>query len=77
MGNKSLDKIRYYHDLADILLVSLKSGKALSSTIPGKIQTYLASNKFILGFIEGEAQRIIEESKAGLVVNPNNPEELA
>ena len=77
LGSKSLDKIKYYHDLADILLVSLKSGKAISSTIPGKIQTYLASNKFILGFIEGEAQRIINESKTGLVVNPNNPEELA
>lgn len=77
LGAKPLNEIGYYHGLADILLVSLKPGKALSSTIPGKVQTYLNSNKFILGFIEGEAKKIIEESKCGEVVNPNSPAELA
>ncbi len=77
LGSKPLQDIGYYHEIADILLVSLKSGKALSSTIPGKVQTYLNSNKFILGFIEGEAKKIIEDSECGQVVDPNSPKELA
>ena len=77
LGNKSLNEIGHYHTNADILLVSLKQGKALSSTIPGKLQTYLKSNKFILGFIDGESKNIIEESQTGLVINPDLPEKLA
>ena len=77
VGNKPLDEVGYYHEIADILLVSLRSGKALSSTIPGKLQTYLNTNKFILGFIDGEAKKIIEASRCGEVVDPNSPKELA
>ena len=77
LGSKPLEEIGYYHEIADILLVSLKPGKALSSTIPGKVQTYLHSNKFVLGFIDGEAKKIIEDSKCGEVVDPNSPMKLA
>lgn len=77
LGNKPLNKIANYHANADILLISLKSGRALSSTIPGKLQTYLRSNKFILGFIGGEVKNIIEESQVGSVIDPTSPEKLA
>jgi glycosyltransferase involved in cell wall biosynthesis len=50
-GKKNINDISYYHSIADVLFVSLKSGDAISSTIPGKLQTYLQSNKFILGMI--------------------------
>ena len=76
-GQKSLADIHYYHSIADILFISLKSGSAISSTIPGKLQTYLSSNKFILGMIEGEAKRVIEDSRMGLCVHPNRPDDLA
>jgi glycosyltransferase involved in cell wall biosynthesis len=76
-GQKSLEQISYYHSIADILFISLKSGPALSSTIPGKLQTYLSANKFILGMIEGEAKRIIDDSGIGQCVNPNRPKDLA
>ena len=59
------------------MLISLKKGEALSSTIPGKLQTYLNSNKFILGFIDGESAKIIKSSKAGIVISPDNPEMFA
>ena len=77
VGQKELEEVPYYLKLADILLVSLRSGKGLSATIPGKLQTYLSTNKFILGFLDGEGKRIIEESKAGVVCSPNNPKMLA
>jgi glycosyltransferase involved in cell wall biosynthesis len=76
-GKKSIEDINYYHSIADVLFISLKSGSAISSTIPGKLQTYLQSNKFILGMIEGEGKKIIEEAGIGLCVNPDSPKKLA
>jgi len=76
-GKKDLNDIYYYHSIADVLFISLKSGPAISSTIPGKLQTYLKSNKFILGMIEGETKKIINESRIGSCVDPNSPGDLA
>ena len=75
-GRKELKDVSYYHSIADILFISLKSGSAISSTIPGKLQTYLKSNKFILGMIDGEAKEIINDSRVGSCVDPNSPEDL-
>jgi len=77
LGQKDKSLMAYYHSIADILFLSLKSGKAISSTIPGKLQTYLNANKFILGFIDGEAKHLIEESGLGMAVDPDKPELLA
>jgi glycosyltransferase involved in cell wall biosynthesis len=76
-GKKSQDDINYYHEIADILFISLKSGEAICSTIPGKLQTYLKSNKYILGMISGESKKIIEASGIGSCVDPDRPEDLA
>jgi glycosyltransferase involved in cell wall biosynthesis len=59
------------------IMLELKSDKAISATIPGKLQSYLAANKYILGFIDGEAKKIIENSKIGSVVHPDDINELA
>jgi glycosyltransferase involved in cell wall biosynthesis len=76
-GKKNLNEISYYHSIADVLFISLKSGNAISSTIPGKLQTYLLSNKFILGMVSGESKRIIEDSGIGCCVDPDSPKDLA
>lgn len=77
LGHKPQSQIKSYHDLATILLVSLSDGKFLSTTIPGKLQTYLNNNKFILGFIKGSSAQLIKESKTGISVNPESPIGLA
>lgn len=76
-GKKDLSDIPYYHYIADVLFVSLKSGLAISATIPGKLQTYLKSNKFILGMIGGETEKIINKSRIGSCVDPDSPHDLA
>ena len=77
LGQKEIFYIPYYHTIADVLLISLKEGSAISSTIPGKLQSYLSANKYILGFISGECKKIIQEAKVGSVINPNDPKALA
>jgi glycosyltransferase involved in cell wall biosynthesis len=77
LGHKPFSQIKSFHDLATILLVSLSDGKFLSTTIPGKLQTYLNNNKFILAFAKGSSAQLIKESKTGISVNPASPIELA
>ncbi len=77
VGHKPIEAMSHYHKIADVLLVSLSSGNFLSSTIPGKISTYMKSNKFILGFISGDSASLIKESQSGIVVHPDDPQLLA
>lgn len=51
---------------ADALLVSLVGGEAMSSTIPSKIQAYLAAGRPVLAAMDGEGARVVLESGAGL-----------
>jgi len=77
LGQKKSNLIKFYHSIADILFITLKSGENISSTVPGKFQTYLNCNKYILGFIEGETKNLIEEIKIGSVVHPDDYMSLA
>jgi colanic acid biosynthesis glycosyl transferase WcaI len=77
IGSRPSSQIRSFHNFASVLLISLAKGKFLSATIPGKFQTYLMSNKFILGFINGSSAELIKESKTGAVIDPSEPRQLA
>jgi len=55
-----------FYELADAFLVTLKNDKMISYTLPGKVQTYMASGKPIIGAINGEAAMIINISQACL-----------
>lgn len=76
LGHKHQKKISYYHSISDVLLLSLKGTKYISKTIPGKLQTYLQANKYIIGFAKGESAQLIIKSKSGSVVDPNRPDLL-
>ena len=75
-GHKHKDQIYNYLKKADILLITLKGGKAINSTIPGKFQTYLKFEKPILGSISGEVSKIINENKIGLCSEPDDDEKF-
>lgn len=62
---------------SDALLVSLKTNEIFAKTIPGKVQAYLASGKFILAMIDGEAAKVINEANAGFTSSSGNAESLA
>lgn len=62
---------------ASVQLVSLGSSPFLSYTTPSKISSLLASGVPIIGHIEGDGARLLEESGAGVVVTPGDSEALA
>lgn len=69
LGSKSLKLMSSYYNLSDALLVSLKPGPAFEIVVPSKFVTYLKSSKPILGMINGETNKIINENKVGFSCN--------
>ena len=45
-------------------------------TLPGKVQSYMASSKPIITMIDGESSRIINEAKCGISVPSENKDKL-
>jgi glycosyltransferase involved in cell wall biosynthesis len=77
LGQYPIERMPSFFRSADALLVSLKNSSNFSMTIPGKVQSYLAAGVPILGMLDGEGARVIEEAGAGLVCPAGNGPELA
>ncbi len=77
LGHHALERMPSFFRVADALLVSLKAEPIFNMTIPGKVQTYLASGIPLLGMLEGEGARVITESGAGLVCRAGDGAALA
>lgn len=54
-------------DQAELLLVTLVRNHAMASTVPSKIQAYLAAGKPIIAALDGEGARVIIAAGAGRV----------
>jgi colanic acid biosynthesis glycosyl transferase WcaI len=62
---------------ADALLASLKPEPVFAMTIPGKVQSYLASGVPLLAMLDGDGARVIEESGAGFTCRAGDARALA
>ncbi|MCM3722110.1 glycosyltransferase family 4 protein [Solibacillus isronensis] len=76
-GRKPVSEMPYYYGLADAMLITLKNNKAISYTLPGKMQSYMAACKPIIGAINGEASHVIREANCGLCCAAEDYKELA
>lgn len=65
-GRKAVEDMPILYEKADAMLVTLASDPVLSLTLPGKVQSYMAVGKPIIGAIDGETMTIIKEAKCGL-----------
>ena len=76
-GRKPLEEMAKYYSMADAMLVTMKDSPIISYTLPGKVQTYMAAGKPIIGAINGETKSLIEEAKCGICVPAEDAEALA
>jgi len=76
-GRRPAETMPRYFSLADVLLVTLRKEPIFALTIPTKVQSYLACAKPILGAMEGEGARVLDEAGAGVSVTPEDPAALA
>ncbi|MBU0521375.1 MULTISPECIES: glycosyltransferase family 4 protein [Pseudomonas] len=77
LGRHPLEEMPGLFASADALLVSLKTNDVFEKTIPGKVQAYLASGRPLLGMINGEAARVIDDSGAGFTCASGDASGLA
>ena len=76
-GRRDLQEMPGFYAMADMLLISLVKDPGLSANLPGKVQSYMAAGKGIVGSINGETARIIREADCGLCAPAEDPQALA
>ena len=77
LGSYPPDDMSKYFACADALLITLKKAEIFSYTLPGKLQSYLACGKPIVGALDGIGKKIIEESNSGFCTDAENSTELS
>lgn len=75
-GRKPVEEMPKYYAMADAMLITMFDNEMISKTLPGKVQTYMAAGKPIIGAINGETRKVIEEAKCGICGEAENAEEL-
>ena len=76
-GREPLEEMPQYYAKADAMLVTMKKDPIISLTLPGKVQTYMAAGKAIIGAIDGETKEVIDISRCGLCGKADDATELA
>lgn len=77
LGRFPLGRMPSFFRSADALLVALKAEPIFAMTIPGKVQSYLAAGRPLLGMLDGEGAEVIAHAGAGLVCPAGDPVGLA
>lgn len=76
-GYVNSDQLFEHYAKADILVAHLRKNPIFEITQPSKVWEYMANGKPIIYGGAGEAAKAVRESDAGIVVSPDEPEELA
>lgn len=65
LGRRPVTEMPAFYAKAGAMLVSLKPDATMALTVPAKLQSYLAAGRPVIGSIDGEGARVIEESGSG------------
>jgi glycosyltransferase involved in cell wall biosynthesis len=71
-GNRPLSEMPEMYALADVMLVTLEDKPYANMTIPGKVQSYMAVGKPIIGAINGSCANFIINNDIGFVSPSEN-----
>ncbi|ABR46438.1 glycosyl transferase, group 1 [Alkaliphilus metalliredigens QYMF] len=66
-----------FYNLSDLCLIPLKNIELFKTFIPSKMFEIMACGVPIVASLEGEAAQILQDSKAAVVVKPDNSDEIA
>lgn len=77
LGSRPAEEMPRWFAAADALVVTLCRGEAMASTLPIKLQSYLACGRPVLAAVDGEAGRVVEEAGAGRVGPAEDADRLA
>ena len=67
-----MEKVGYFLNSADALLIHLNSNPLFEITIPGKTQAYMAVGKPIIMGVRGDASNLVSRADCGFCFEPEN-----
>lgn len=76
-GRKPVENMPDFYAKADAMLITLAADSVLSLTLPGKVQSYMAARKPIIGAVDGETMNVVKEAECGYCCEAENAEKLA
>ena len=76
-GRRPLEEMPEFYRKSDAMLITLSADPVLSLTLPGKVQSYMAAGKAIIGAIDGETAAVIAEAACGLCGKSGDSQALA
>lgn len=76
-GSLPFGQAKEYYRKADACVLTLDGSNHIGDTLPGKLQTYMAAGKPVIGALNGAGKEVILESECGLCANAGNDQELA
>ncbi len=77
IGQQPRERIPAYVSAANLCLVMLKKTELFKTVIPTKLLEYMACERPVIVAVDGQARQIVEESGAGVFVEPENSRALA
>jgi glycosyltransferase involved in cell wall biosynthesis len=77
IGRYPAEAMPYLLSKAGALLVTLADQPIFAATVPNKVQAYLAVGRPVIGCLNGEGARLIEEAGAGMTVKAEDADGLA
>lgn len=76
-GRRPLEEMPDLYKKADAMIITLAADPILSLTLPGKVQSYMAAGKPIIGAIDGETKTVIASANCGFCGKAECAEEFA
>ena len=76
-GQRPLEDMPGLYKIADLMLVTLEDKPYANMTIPGKVQSYMAVGKPIIGAINGSCASFIKNNDVGFACTSGDSEALA
>jgi len=76
-GRRPLEEMPSFYSKADAMLVTLGADPVISLTLPGKVQSYMAVGKPIIGAIDGETPEVISAANCGYCGKAEDENQLA
>ena len=76
-GRRPVEEMPRFYAAADAMIISLADNPQVAATLPGKMQSYMAAGRCVLGSIGGEAASVIKDARCGLCAPAEDPVQLA
>lgn len=77
LGKKKIEEMQSFYDNADAMIVTLNGDDFALKTLPAKVQACMATGNAIIAAARGEVKNVIDDSKCGYCVNPDDHINLA